>query len=41
MRNTRYTPEFKDDVARQVVERGNRVSKVAERLGVSTHSLHK
>ena len=41
MRNKRYTPKFKDDVARQVVERGNRVSKVAERLGVSTRSLHK
>ena len=41
MSNRRYTPEFKDEAVRQVVERGYRVAEVAERLGVSTNSLHK
>ncbi len=41
MSNQRYTPEFKDEAVRQVVERGYRVAEVAERLGVSTNSLHK
>ncbi len=37
----RYTPEFKDEAVRRVIERGYPVAEVAERLGVSTHSLHK
>ncbi len=41
MSNQRYTPEFKDEAVRQVVERGYRVAEVAKRLGVSTNSLHK
>lgn len=41
MSRQRYTPEFKDEAVRQVVERGYRVAEVAERLGVSTNSLHK
>ena len=41
MSNQRYTPEFKDEAVRQVVERGYRVAEVAERLGVSANSLHK
>ena len=41
MSNQRFTPEFKDEAVRQVVERGYRVAEVAERLGVSTNSLHK
>ena len=41
MSNQRYTPEFEDEAVRQVVERGYRVAEVAERLGVSTNSLHK
>lgn len=41
MSNRRYTPEFKDEAVRQVLERGYRVAEVAERLGVSTNSLHK
>jgi transposase len=41
MSNQRYTPEFNDEAVRQVVERGYRVAEVAERLGVSTNSLHK
>jgi transposase len=40
MSNQRYTPEFKDEAVRQVVDRGYRVAEVAERLGVSTNSLH-
>ena len=40
MSSQRYTPEFKDEAVRQVLERGYPVSEVAERLGVSAHSLH-
>ncbi|NND83131.1 MAG: transposase [Gammaproteobacteria bacterium] len=40
MSHTRYTPEFKDEAVRQVVDRGHPVSEVAERLGVSAHSLY-
>jgi transposase len=35
-----YTPEFKDEAVRQVVERGYTVKEVAERLGVSEASLY-
>ena len=41
MSNHRYTPEFKDEAVRQVTERGYSVAEVAERLGVSSHSLYK
>ena len=41
MSNQRYSPEFKDEAVRQVVDRGYSVSEVAERLGVSSHSLYK
>ena len=41
MSNQRYSPEFKDEAVRQVIERGYSVSEVASRLGVSAHSLHK
>ncbi len=41
MSNQRYTPEFKDEAVSQVVERGYSVAEVAERLGVSAHSLYK
>ena len=41
MSTKRYTPEFKDEAVRQVTERGYRVAEVAERLDVSTNSLHK
>lgn len=37
----RYSPEFKDEAVRRVVERGYSVREVAERLGVSSHSLYK
>jgi transposase len=41
MSNQRYTPEFKDEAVRQIVDRGYAVSEVSERLGVSAHSLYK
>ncbi|NND00005.1 MAG: transposase [Gammaproteobacteria bacterium] len=40
MSSQRYTPEFKEEAVRQVVERGHPVAQVAERLGVSSHSLY-
>ena len=41
MSHQRYTPEFKDEAVRQVVDRGYAVAEVAARLGVSNHSLYK
>jgi transposase len=41
MSSQRFAPEFKDKAVRQVVERGHPVGEVAERLGVSAHSLCK
>jgi transposase len=41
MSNQRYTPEFKDEAVRQVLDKGYTVPTVAERLGVSAHSLYK
>lgn len=41
MGQQRYTPEFKDEAVRQVTERGRPVQEVADRLGVSSHSLYK
>lgn len=41
MSGQRYAPEFKDEAVRQVLERGHSVAEVAERLGVSAHSLYK
>jgi transposase len=41
MSNQRYSPEFKDEAVRQVVDRGYSVSEVSERLGISAHSLYK
>lgn len=34
-----YTPEFKDEAVRQMVEGGYTVKEVAERLGISEASL--
>lgn len=36
----RYTDEFKTEAVRQVVEHGRSVAEVAERLGITTHSLY-
>jgi transposase-like protein len=41
MSTPRFTPEFKEEAVRQVVDRGYPASEVAERLGVSAHSLYK
>jgi transposase len=41
MSNQRFTPEFKDEAVRQVIERGYSVAQVSERLGVSAYSLYK
>jgi transposase len=41
MSNQRFTPEFKDEAVRQIVDRGYAVSEVSQRLGVSHHSLYK
>lgn len=37
----RYTPEFKDEAVRHIVDCGYFVSEVSARLGVSAHSLYK
>jgi len=41
MSSQRYSPEFKDEAVRQIVERGYSVAEVSDRLGVSSHSLYK
>jgi len=41
MSNQRFTPEFKDEAVRQVLDKDHTVAAVSERLGVSTHSLDK
>jgi transposase len=40
MSSKRYTDEFKVEAVRQVTDRGFKVADVAERLGVTTHSLY-
>jgi transposase len=40
MSGKRYTDEFKIEAVRQVTERGHRVVEVAERLGITAHSLY-
>jgi transposase len=39
-KSKRYTEEFKIEAVRQVTERNYPVAEVAERLGVSGHSLY-
>lgn len=41
MSSQRYSPEFKDEAVRQIIDRGYSVAEVSSRLGVSTHSLYK
>ena len=41
MSSKRYTKEFKAEAIKQVTERGYTVKDVAERLGVSQHTLYK
>lgn len=41
MSGQRYTPEFKDEAVKLITERGYSVTDVAERLGISQHSIYK
>ncbi len=41
MSGQRYTPEFKDEAVKQVIDRGYTIAEVSERLGVSSHSFYK
>ena len=41
MSSQRYSPEFKDEAVRQILERGYSIAEVSQRLGVSSHSLYK
>jgi len=41
MSNQRYSPEFRDEAVRQILEAGHSTSEVAARLGVSANSLYK
>ncbi len=41
MSSQRFTPEFKNEAVRQIVDRGYFVTKVSERLDVSAHGLYK
>lgn len=41
MGTPRFTPEFKEEAVKQVAEWGYPLAKVADRLGVSAHSLYK
>ena len=40
MSGKRYTEEFKIEAVRQVTDRGYPVKEVADRLGITTHSLY-
>ena len=40
MSSKRYTDEFKIEAVRQVTDRGFKVAEVAERLGITSHSLY-
>jgi len=41
MSNQRYSPEFRDEAVRQIIEVGHSVTDVSARLGVSANSLYK
>ncbi|MEZ5063409.1 MAG: IS3 family transposase [bacterium] len=41
MAGIRYSQEFRDEAVRQVTERGHSVADVAERLGVTAHTLYR
>jgi len=40
MSGKRYTDEYKIEAVKQVIERGHSVKDVADRLGITTHSLY-
>ena len=39
MKRSQYTPEYKIEAVKQVMERGHRIGEVALRLGISEKSL--
>ena len=39
MKRSQYTPEYKIEAVKQVLERGHRIGEVALRLGISEKSL--
>lgn len=41
MGTPRFTPEFKEEAVRQIMERGDSVAEVSNRRGVPAHSLYK
>lgn len=41
MSSQRFTPEFKEEAVRQIIDRKYSVAEVSARLGVSAHSLYK
>jgi len=41
MSNQRFSPEFKAEAVRQIVDRGHSIAEISQRLGVSAHSLYK
>jgi transposase len=41
VKTQRFTPEFKEEAVRQIIERKYSVAEVSARLGVSAHSLYK
>jgi transposase len=41
MSNQKYSPEFKDEAVRQVLDRGHTVREVAKNLDVPAHNLYK
>ena len=41
MSGQRYAPEFKDEAIRAVLENGDSVQEVSQRLGASAHSIYK
>lgn len=41
MSTQRFTPEFKEEAVRQILDRKYSVAEVSARLGVSAHSLYK
>jgi transposase len=41
MNTARFTPEFKEEAVRQIIDRNYSVAEVSARLGVSAHSLYK
>ena len=41
MSSTRYTPEFKGEVVKQIIERSYSISEVSEHLDISTYRLYR